>query len=475
MYENVYRVSSAVVVGAHANVCCSITSSTFLCPLLSSTWQVFDNWMRSGVELERGHRQLGQFVSYIYTGNVSRAFNTSSEDMLVHDKLSYRLYDSFSVSTLGVVSLTITSRLKAITAQSRNDSSWICVEDIECRGFVYAQDTAESPRDVTIVLTAVPERGSLLRIDTNATLAPGDTIGTTCTTPPVCVSTVIYLPEQDYFNWPTSKWNGEGVSESGGAEYFSYFAVASDNREYSNEVVQEIQVTNSNDPSSLWCPTQQQNVRALGISVYSSSTSFIPLDRIVIRGFSIVDPDNGVDIVKVKVSTLFGLLSLNLDHIGLLDFNSAKYCYEGGISQCFGSGTSDRDLVFIAEPRHAQMALDGMVYQSVVSSVRDQINITILDGINGDCLSQGKAPPGSVREKCWRASCQFHVTVGGYSEPLGTAMPNSVISIQVWMSLMIGLCVLFCFGCGRCAFRVHKRWFRTSIVGGGELGREGEF
>lgn len=423
---------------------------------------MFDNLTRSGVKLELGHRQLGQFVSYIYTGNGSRAFNTSSEEMLVRDSLSYRLYDSIGVSTPGTASLTITSRLKAVTAQSRNDSSWICVEDIESRIFLYAEDTAESPREVTIVVTVVPERGSLLRIDTNATLVPGDTLGATCSEPPACVLSVIYLPKKDYFNWPTSKWNGEGVSGSGRTEYFSFYAVANDNREYSNEVVQEIQVTNSNDPSDLWCPTEPHNVQAVGISVYSSSTNFVPLDRIVIRGFSIVDPDNGVDIVKVDVSTVFGLLSLNLDHVGLLDFNSATHCYDGEISRCFGSGTNDRDLVFFAEPRHARMALDGMVYQSVVSNVRDQVNVTIFDGINGDCLGEGKFQPGSVREGCWRASCQFHVTVGGHSDPLETVL-YSGMSVQVWMSLIIGVCVLFCFSCGRCAFFVRKHWFCGSL------------
>lgn len=436
--------------------CSSITSFDRY-SLFASTWQVFDNLTRSDVEIERGHRQLGQFVSYMYTGNVSRAFNTSSEEMLVHDKISYRLYDSISVSTLGIASLAITSRLKAVTAQSRNDSSWICVEDIESRIFLYAEDTAESPRDVTIVLAAVPERGSLLRIGTNATLAPGDTLRTTCTDLLVCVSSVTYAPAKDYFNWPTSKWNGEWVSGEGGTEYFSFFAVAHDTGEYSNEVVQEIQVTNSNDPSGLWCPTQSHSVQAVGIGVYSSSTSFVPLDRVVVLGVSIVDPDNGVDIVKVKVSTLFGLLSLNLDHIDLLDFNSANYCYEGETSQCFGSGTSDRDMVFFSEPRHAQTALDGMVYQSVASNVRDEVNITIFDGVNGDCLGEDKFQPGSVREACWRASCRFHVTVGGHSDPIGT-VPNSGISVQVWMSLIIGLGVLFCFSCGRCACSVQNRW-----------------
>ncbi len=405
----------------------------------------------SHAEVERGHYLAGQYIMYTYTGNVSRAFSkSSSEEMSVDDKFSYRLYDSFGASsTLGTAWLTITSRLRAVTAQSQGDPSWICEEDTQSRISVYAQDTAESRRRVAVVVTALPERGNLYREDTRRALAVGDILETECSEPPFCVSSVTYRPDKDYFNSPTSKWNGDVVSEAGDEEFFRYFAVANDNGEYSNEVVQEIKVINSNDPSILQCPSQPQHVEAVGISLYSGRAAFVSLDRIVIRGFSIVDPDNGVDIVKVKVSTFFGLLSLNSDHVSLLDFNSAAYCYEGKTSQCFGSGTSDRELVFFAEPRHAKMALDGMVYQSVASDVRDDINVTIFDGANGACLGEAKFQPGSVREECWQAFCQFHVTVGRLDGPGGPVEKNR-ISAQVWVSAILSLIVLICLRCGRC-------------------------
>lgn len=408
------------------------------------------------MEIQCGHPLLGQLVSYTYTGNISRAFDVSPGAMIIPDMISYRLYDSFGAfSTLGVVSLAITSRLKAVTAQSRNDSSWICVEDVESRIHLYAQDTAESRRNVTIVFTVVPNRGSLRRIDSNRTLAPGDTLGTNCTEPPTCLASVRYLPSRDYFNSPPSKGNGDGVSKgSGGFEFFSFYVVASDNREYSNEVVQEIQVTNSNDPSDIQCPTQPHEVQALGTSIYSGTSNFSPLDRIVIRGFAIDDPDNGAGIVKVKVSANFGLLSLNMKSIDLLDFNSATYCYEGGGSHCFGSGTSDRHLVFFAEPGHAQMALDGMVYQSVASNVRDDITVTIFDGAGGDCLGETKFQPGLTRQECWQVSCQLHVIVGGHADPRESVL-TTCTSTQVWVGVIIGVCVLISLSCGRYHHKQH--------------------
>ncbi|CAN0110240.1 unnamed protein product, partial [Ectocarpus sp. 6 AP-2014] len=226
-------------------------------------YQVFDNLTRSLEAVKCGDTLLGQFVSYTYTGNISRRVDGSSEEMLVGDRISYRLYDTLGAfSTLGVASLAITSRLKAVTPQSQNDDSWICVEDTESLINLYAQDTAESYRELTIIFTAVPQWGSLLPTEANSsTLEPGDALGISCSELPSCVASVRYRPARDYFNSPTSKWNGDDMRVTGETEFFSFYVVAHDNGEYSNEVLQQIQVTNVNDPSELQCPTHPQHVR----------------------------------------------------------------------------------------------------------------------------------------------------------------------------------------------------------------------
>lgn len=158
--------------------------------------------------------------------------------------------------------------------------------------------------------------------------------------------------------------------------------------------------------------------------------------------------------MKVVVSAKFGLLSLNMNYISLLDFNSATYCYEEA-PQCFGSGTSDRHLVFFAEPAHAQMALDGLAYQSVTSNVRDSISITIFDGTHGYCLDEATIQPEFARQGCWQVSCQFHVFVGGHADPRKSVL-NSGMSAHVWVSVIIGVCVLMSLGCGRCLHRKQQ-------------------
>lgn len=409
--------------------------------------QVFDNETRSGSEIKSGDRLSGQHVSYAYTDNVTRNPDTSSEGILAYDSFTYYVDDSDGAwSTVGIASLSIISRLTAVTAQSRNDSSWICVEDTASAINVYVQDSITSRRNVTIVISVVPEHGSLLRATTNSTLMTGDALDTDCTDTNYmgylsCVSSLMYLPNRNYFNSPTSKWNGDEVGGTLEADIFSFYAVASNNGEYSNEAVQDIRVVNSNDPSVLQCPKHVQYVQAVGTGVYARGVGFVPLDSTAIGGVSITDLDKGVDVVKVKVFASFGLLSLNEMYITLLDFNSAAFCYEADTSQCVGSGTGDRELIFIAEPSHAQMALNGMVYQSVISNVVDTINIIVLDGANGDCLSENKLLSGSVRQGCWQASCQFDITVGTRQLALDVASNNN-LSVEVWVSVGVGLCVL---------------------------------
>lgn len=412
---------------------------------------MFDNDTRSDVEVKSGDRLSGQYVSYAYTDNVTRTFDTSSEGILANDSFTYYLDDSYGAwSTLGTASLAIISRLAAVTAQSRNDSSWICVEDTKNAINVYAQDSVTSRRNVSIVISLVPEHGSLLSVTTNSTLMPGDALDMNCTDTNYmgyisCVSSLIYLPNRNYFNSPTSKWNGDEVGGTLATEIFSFYAVASNNGEYSNEAVQDIRVINSNDPSVLQCPKQVQHVQAVGTSIYARGASFIPLDSTAIRGISIADLDKGVDVVKVKLFATFGLLSLNESYVALLDFNSAAFCYEADDPQCVGSGDGDRELIFFAEPSHAQMALNGMAYQSLISNVVDTINIIVLDGANGDCLSETKFSSGSVREGCWQASCQVDIIVG--SRQLALDVPSNNLSAEVWVSVGVGLCVLAFMAC----------------------------
>lgn len=294
--------------------------------------------------------------------------------------------------------------------------------------------------NATVVISVLPQYGSLLQMNTDVALVSGDSLTTVCLSSVLCSASVQYQPDVNIFTTPTLSWDGDLVGASSEMESFTFYAVA-ENGEYSQETVQEIQVINVNDPSDIECPTQQKHVWALGTSVYSSGDPFSPLDRIAVRGVSIVDPDEGVDIIKVRIIAQFGFVSLNPDYVSLPDFNSVTYCYEDGVMRCSGSGTTDREGYFFATPANAQLALDGLVYQSVVSNIIDIINITVIDGANGDCLSESKFLTDSIRNECWRMSCAFNIAVEAPTIDIGQLLSVD-LPIHLWVSAGVSVSIV---------------------------------
>lgn len=386
-----------------------------------------------------GDRLAGQEVLYTYVGNVSRAFDPSLATFIVHDRFTFRLYDSFNASSIvGIASLTIVSGLQAITPQSLNDSSWICEEDGDCDIALYARDSTNRYSDLKIVISSVPVHGSLFREHGSKILVPGDLLRTNCSRH-MCATSVMYVPKRNFFNFPAPKRSVDVVDGSSAAETFSFYAIARVGGEHSSEVMQEVQVRNTNDPSQVWCPQDELYVEAVGSSTYASDTEFNPLDRILIEGFEIADPDKGVHRVLIELSTSSGLVSLNRDYTDMLDFISVAYCHNGHTSQCSGTGISDSELAFFAAPSDAQMALNGMVYQSLDSNITDKIKLTVNDGTYGNCL-QPESDAHVVLNKCWRVSCTFNVTVGRRLHHFEDTSSN--VPIQIWASGGVSMIVL---------------------------------
>ena len=217
------------------------------------------------------------------------------------------------------------------------------------------------------------------------------------------------------------------------------YAPVRDTGEYSNVAVQDIQVINSNDSSNIHCLTQVYEVQPFGTNVYSDG-SWFPLDRVYLSGISFVDPDEGVDAVKVKLSTTFGLLALNPDYVGSLHFKFHVFCYEGKGLQCLGSGRSERELVFVADHASAANALNGMNCQSVVSNVVDSIVISVFDGVNGECLSDETVSAGTY----WQVSCTISVTVTGRDASFGRVSIVD-LSVRLLASTSTTLTILACW------------------------------
>lgn len=373
-----------------------------------------------------GERRYGRTFAYVYKGSSSQAVNMSAGEFSVDDRFTYRVFDSSgALSTLGHVSLTVVSGMKAVSSQSQNDSSWICQEDTENVVNVYVENAGDIGGNVVVVFATVPKHGFLLRTSDNSYLEEGDAVTTSCNIFHLCMTSIKFLPMRDFFTSPAKNWDGYAVSGVPQTEGFTFYAV-SDTGEYSNLGIQDIQVSNSNDATDIRCPARV-HVELLDTTSYSDGTRS-QVDKVTIDGFSLVDPDNGLDLVMVEVRTTFGLVTLNSDHVGALQFNTVL-CYKEG---CRGSGWSDSDIAFIAEPATAESALNGMTYQSIVSGVEDSIVVTVLDGVGGECPGVDLTA-GSFQQTCWKQSCAVNVTVAGRD-----VVPGGV-STEV--SILGGVCV----------------------------------
>lgn len=401
--------------------------------------QVFHNNTPSGVVIRSGHRLWNRSAAYLFQAGSIQVEDEPSEIYRVEDRFTFRVFDSWNASsTIGAISLVVESGLTALTTQSQNDSSWIFTEDIESIIHVYARDYAECPRQVIIIISAIPVHGQLLLRNCNRTLEPGDEVTTHCEEGCLCSSSINYRPERDYFNYPSISGN---ASETEGTDRFKFYAVANASGEFSNEITQDIRVMNVNDPTYIQCPGQGVYVQPMGTTVYSPTASLLQLDRAVLHGFDIVDPDNGADVVKVKVSAYFGLVSLNCNNVSQLDFTSSTHCYKDNIRRCSGSGSSDFNMTFVASPSHALTALNGMVYQSLASGVVDEIEVTVFDGASRMCLLGEGFQSDSSYHGCWRRSCSVRVTVSPRADT-AEQLSASVLPPQVWICLGVGMMVV---------------------------------
>lgn len=209
----------------------------------------------------------------------------------------------------------------------------------------------------------------------------------------------------NYFTIPNHTWNGSALSYTTTKAYDSYTNIlryqmvtndssSSSSHSHAQSMIQQtrIEIQNVNDPTSITFPSTQpiEVIPLPGTDTTSSTKSVVPL-----HGFIVMDPDYGVDVIKVQINTTRGgILTLNPAAYPYLDFNSATYCYSSERSSsstsnsnnnssssldCIGD-TKGKNMVFVASPDVLAVALNGMTYETVGSNFKDTIHITLFDG-----------------------------------------------------------------------------------------------
>ncbi|CAM9198025.1 unnamed protein product, partial [Discosporangium mesarthrocarpum] len=374
-------------------------------PTQGILYEVYPNGSASSTVVKERQPLWGQYVSYSYTGNLSSGseFNASTwSGLLGEDSFTFFVIDaSDTFSAPGKATLKILSGITALSPMSVGNSSWRCIEDENNTVFLFAEDFHGS-RELMFVISSTPPHGSLYS-NAHTILNVGDKIEATQSSH-FKMASVIYRPDRDFFNSPyTTYQDGESENE------MRFFVEEKNNSgHHSAEGVQYLEVTNTNDPTWLSCPIQQYNVEAIGATTYDTAGELTMSDRVYLSGFTVDDPDQGIDVIKVSVAADHGLLSLNPTHVHKLDFNSFTYCLQNNWG-CQGSGSGDKSLVFIGEPDDVELALNGMKYQTYNSGVIDHVMFTIYDGDYGDQCSMGDTNISS-NSSCWQVSCSINIT-----------------------------------------------------------------
>jgi hypothetical protein len=321
---------------------------------------------------------------------------------------------------------------------------WKVFEDTDTLIQLYAHYEHGDIGPIRLVLSEDPLYGSLWDPLTGLRLESGSSPMQESAYPYEDGIDIISRSLPNYFSSPGAHWNGTPIA-SIRTDSFSYYPVsANDEASRGADAYEELMFVNVNDATGLECPTDYLSVRAIGTSPAPDGEGQV--DELLVAGFDVTDLDLEVDIVRVNVTSKYGLISLNPAFVGNLDFNSASFCFAQGNALCQGSGSSDGSMAFLGTPSDVKMALDGLKYQTYTPAVKDTVIITIYDGAGGQCLASQKFKGKSARPGCLISSCSFEIDVAPLPADADATISGSIFRLpQLPLQLWIGLVVAFIF------------------------------
>jgi hypothetical protein len=239
-----------------------------------------------------------------------------------------------------------------------------------------------------VEVVTVPTYGTLRETIGKRVLSAGDVLDMNFTYPSAFEMKVEYTGSSNYFNSPSTNWDGTSISGTNafGDDKFSVRALALDGSDLiSLTSTVSIEVINVNDASILTGPEQ-------GLSVYAYSSLLGDDDTypstLTLSGIDLTSVDGDVDFVKVRITCDFGKVYINSANLSRLDFTSSQYCYASSQSltckNAYGDGY--RDMIYLGTPSDVATSLDDMTYTCSTEDVVDKCVIKVYDGAGGNCM-----------------------------------------------------------------------------------------
>lgn len=204
---------------------------------------------------------------------------------------------------------------------------------------------------------------------------------------------ITYIPPENFFTIPKLSWNNKIVgNDSLSFQYYLTKKDPSGTNNFINGKTKNFDVININNPTKLSYLKPNQK---LSVKTVDSSIEAMPSDRILlIDSFLLIDPDYGIDPIKVKITTsgdsYFRLNSTGFESDIITgystDYTSLQYCFNTQEICINKLDKFNNNLVFVGASSAVNSILNTMEFISISSKNSDHINITIFDGQGPLCF-----------------------------------------------------------------------------------------
>ncbi len=377
-------------------------------PTQGKVYNVFSNGTMATSPLSAGATLSNFRVAYLYEGSQNELLSTVGE--VGRDSFQFTLTDEAGFTSIQArYNLSATVSLFA-TKLTTGGYDHLVVEGEQSLLQVAGKDLSDAQRDLCVRVLQLPKAGSLLDPFSFLLAITEGTSLNSCFNSSGYTGgiTLGYTAPSGFFTTPAVSWNSSIISSAGALSRDSFvYSVFSEDGAISANVTHFVEVQNRND--------------ATEVSFHVDSPIFVrPMTytrgntKAIISGFTLVDPDHDVDIVRaVLVSSEGARLTLNSIYLPDLDFTSAEFCQAQTRWQCKGSGYYEDEMSFLGTPTQVSLALNGLQYQINRANLVDNVTLSIYDGAGGGCLDD-RGQSASVRIGCFERNLTFSVNVLGY-------------------------------------------------------------
>lgn len=308
-----------------------------------------------------------------------------------------------------------------------------------------------------------------------------------------------YIPDANFFNEPRIPSRDDYL------ETFEFVVLASSQEngknEYSAPANVTIEVLNVNDPPVVSSRIRDRNIYPFSSLTWDENDCIICKSKIVFyEPIKVLDPDRNFDFVRVDVTSSHGILTLKHNILNMTDFTSCsnRTSIKDSLWNCKGSPTGDKEvsailndfqlmflllhpllsqkkLTFLAKPFDIMDILANMTYESFYEG-QDQINMTIYDGVGGQCLSpQEHKSKHSIQGLIGRSSVHIGCTLIQINMRVNIIKPHlqssdislSDLPVQLVIAIgfasIVGVFIIYCYMTRSSSSKTEIQCHRSSL------------